>query len=376
MQCPYNQICGGCSYRHLNDDDYHNHKISMLRQVLEKINQQGYKFNSPYFVPDGQRRRASFNFSCSGKKLSLGFNQNSSHKLVNIDSCLLLTPQINNILNPLRTLLWELCSQTYSVKIGKKLIRKNISGGDVFVCQADNGIDIVLEYDAPVDINARMIIADFLQSDNNVIRISHRRRINDFVEIVLQKATPVIQMGKYSVKIPAGTFLQASAAGEQALASVVMQYLQGTKGQIADLFCGVGTFSYYINSAIPDVKITAVDSDEDLLQGFKNSCDANQITNIAIKRQNLFKYPLTADEIANFNAIIFDPPRAGAKEQCRQIARTERKPKTIVAVSCNPLTFVYDANILIASGYRLQELTFVDQFTYSEHSELVALFKI
>ena len=93
-----------------------------------------------------------------------------------------------------------------------------------------------------------------------------------------------------------------------------------------------------------------------------------------IKKQNLFKYPMMADEISQFQAIVFDPPRAGAKEQCKQIALSPTKPKIIIAVSCNPVTFINDANILLSSGYKLKEVTMVDQFVYSNHSELVACF--
>lgn len=376
MVCRYLQNCGGCPHRNLSEAEYRQFKIDKVQQILRHIKNQNYTFSEPIFISDGLRRRASLTFNYENKTLNLGFNENSSHNVTDIDTCCLLTPKINHILIPLKAMLTELCSQPYSIKSGKKIVTKNLKSGDVLICEADNGLDIVLEYDAPLDINARMIFAEFCQANDDVVRLSYRRNINDSTETILQKSIPFVKMGNYSVRIPAGTFLQASKESEQALAELVVKYLSGTGGKIADLFCGVGTFSYYITSTFNNVKLLAVDSGSELLKGFQDSLNANQISNIEIKKQNLFKYPLTADEIAQFNAVVFDPPRAGAKEQCRKIALAEKKPNLIVAVSCNPLTFVNDANTLIDAGYNLEEITMVDQFVYSNHSELVALFRL
>lgn len=376
MECKYWQICGGCPHRNLSEKAYRELKISYVNQAFQHLKSQNYQINPPIFISDGLRRRAALTFRYEKKKLILGFNENSSHNITDIDSCYALTPGLNRILLPLKSMLSDLCAQPYQFKQGKKILTKHLTQGDVLICEADNGLDIVLEYDAPLDVNARMIVAEFCQGNDDVIRLSHRRNINDSAETLVQKIVPVVKMGKYSVPIPAGTFLQASSSGEKALADLVVKNLQGVKGLIADLFCGVGTFSYYLNTNLNDIKILAMDSGAELLEGFKNSLNTNQISNIEIKKQNLFKYPLLAEEIAKFDAIVFDPPRSGAKEQCRQIALAPSKPHIIVAVSCNPLTFINDANILIEAGYELCEITLVDQFVYSNHSELVALFRL
>ena len=372
MNCLYSSQCGGCPYRNLSDAEYRKLKQNNLSTVLNHLHKPVTNLNQPIFIDDGQRRRAALTFEYLKGKLSFGFNETSSHKIVNIEQCLSLTPEINRILSPIKNLLIELCSITYQTKQGKKLLTQHLQKGDVLICEADNGLDIVLEYNAPIDINTRMIIADFCQNCPQVIRISHRTGPDSFCETLLQKAIPFVTMGKFSVHIPAGNFLQASRKSEQVIADLVIQYLGETSGKIADLFCGVGTFSYYITSAMLQSKILAVDSGAELLQGFKDSLNSNQIHNIEIKKQNLFKYPLTADEISSFHKIVFDPPRAGAKEQCQQIASATIKPEVVVAVSCNPNTFVNDANILIDAGYTIQNLTLVDQFAYSPHSELVA----
>ena len=154
---------------------------------------------------------------------------------------------------------------------------------------------------------------------------------------------------------------------------MVLKYFADVSGNVADLFCGVGTFSYLLASK-DKIKITAIDSSDQLLKGFQDSINKNQIANIKIMNKNLFKYPLDENELKEFDAILFDPPRAGAKALCESIAKSSNKPNILVAVSCNPNTFVNDANMLIEGGYKLEEITMVDQFIYSNHSELVAFF--
>lgn len=375
MNCPYFPTCGGCVFRDLNVEDYRNKKNENFRYLLEKLSSKDFKFGDSVFIDDNNRRRATFAFEYSHKKISLGFNKSSSHQIIDINSCLLLTDRINKIIPSLKLFLTKLCSQSFTIKSGKKNILYQVTKGDIAVCEADNGVDVVLEYDAPVNLDARMLIAELVQNNQDIIRISHRKNnIDTQVETILQKALPCIQIGKYKIPLPAGGFLQASKKSEKALADLVLQYLQGFEGKIADLFCGMGNFSYYLAANLPKVQITAVDSNSDSLKIFKEAVNTNQISNVEIKKQNLFKYPMMADEISQFQAIVFDPPRAGAKEQCKQIALSPTKPKIIIAVSCNPVTFINDANILLSSGYKLKEVTMVDQFVYSNHSELVACF--
>lgn len=373
MECSLSGICGGCVYRHLDEDAYRQLKVKSFEKILSGINSHSYKLNSPVFISDGSRRRASFAFRYNKKGLIVGFNKNASDEVINVENCPLLTCGLNNALPFIRQLLSAVCAEPYNIKKGKKIIQQTISSGDVFVCEADNGIDVVLEYDAPLELNHRMAIFELSQSNNQIIRISHRRSAFSMPETIIEKSRPFITVGNYNVFIPAGTFLQPSAAGQEALGRLVMNCLTGIKGHIADLFCGVGTFSYLM-AALENIKITAIDSSEALLKGFKDSVNANQIPNIEIICKNLFKYPLDENELKDFSAIVFDPPRAGAKAVCSALASAAIKPEIVVAVSCNPATFVNDANTLLSGGYNLTEITMVDQFVYSNHSELVACF--
>jgi 23S rRNA (uracil1939-C5)-methyltransferase len=207
-----------------------------------------------------------------------------------------------------------------------------------------------------------------------IVRLSVGAK-NTKPETIVEKSKPYINIANQQVFISAGTFLQPSKAGEQALIDLVLKYTYATEGKIADLFCGIGTFSYPLATNKKN-KITAVDSSSELLAGFRQTVHAQMIPNIEILQKNLFKYPLDAEELKLFDVVIFDPPRAGAAAQVRQLAQMpqQNKPQKIIAISCNPHTFINDANVLLAGGYNLQELTMVDQFVYTKHCELVALF--
>ncbi len=379
MTCINQQICGGCVHRSLSHDEYCGYKITSLQKVLSVLSQKNIHFDTPVFIGDGVRRRASLAFKYQKGNVVLGFNQFHSNEIVNINLCPLLLPEINSLLPKFRILLNELCSvrsNTTSKRKHKNLCQ-NIVCGDIYICAAANGLDVVLEIDVELNLEHRMIIFEWAQTEDKVIRISHRRKIFATSEPLIEKTKPQIQISGYNVYIPAGTFLQASDAGEKALINLVLKYLGDTRGKIADLFCGVGTFTYPL-AALKDNKIISVDSSHDLLDGFRKSVNANMLSNVEIIERNLFKYPLERNELCGFSAVIFDPPRAGAEAQVRALANLDTKdlPAKIIAVSCNPHSFVRDAEMLLAVGYEISEVTLVDQFAYSNHSELVALFTL
>lgn len=376
MDCSLSGLCGGCSFRHLGFVDYQHHKLSSVKNILQSITRQDFVFAQPIFINDGCHRRASMAFRRAKKAIKLGFNGYQSNELIAVENCNLLTAKINDNLEFLRSLLLEVCQAPITVKLKKKKsLQSYIDSGDLWITEADNGLDIVLEFAFELNLELRQIIFEQVQKNNDIIRVSHRKTINDAPQTIMEKVKPYLKIADREVYIPAGTFLQPSKQGEQALVALVQKYLSGTSGKIADLFCGVGTFSYPLSQNLQN-KIIAIDSSPALLAGFQDSINRQMIPNIELLNRNLFKYPLQGKELSEFAAIVFDPPRAGAKEQVTAIANlaNQEKPKILVAISCNPHSFTRDANILIAGGYRLEEITLVDQFTYSIHSELVAKF--
>ena len=380
MDCPNSEICGGCVYRSLSEDDYRKFKEQSVRKVLEVLSLDSLNFGPSIYIGDGARRRASFAFRYHKGKLILGFNRYHSDDLVDIEFCPLLVSHINQILPSLRSLIAELCQVPLTGNKKKTKARQQltyITQGDIAICAADNGLDVVLEFDAALGLEHHLIISDWAQGQDSILRVSHRHKINEQADILLEKAKPQIKIGGVNVYISAGTFLQATSLGEHAMVNLVLKYLGDTRGKIADLFCGIGTFSYPL-SGLKGNQIIALDSSADSLKGFQNSINRNMLNNIEIKERNLFKYPLSGAELEGFAAVVFDPPRAGALAQMGEIAKLskDKRPFKIIAVSCNPHSFVKDAEILLKCDYHLQEITLVDQFSYSNHSELVALFTL
>lgn len=376
MNCEFQDRCGGCVHRHLSEKEYQNRKRAEVSYILQNLETHDFKFAEPVFIGDGTRRRASFAFEHKKGQLILGFNQHKSDTVVDVKSCALLTPKINDNLENIRQMLLAICEIAVPVMKKNKQVGVNkLDHGDVLITQAANGLDVVLEFAAELNLDYRMTLFEQSQSYTDIIRISHRQKELDKPETIIEKTKPFIDIAGYEVYIPAGTFLQASDASEQALIKLVMGYLGDTQGKIADLFCGVGTFSYPLSRHLNN-KILAVDSSPVLLEGFQFSINKNMIPNITLKDKNLFKYPLDEKELKNFAAIVIDPPRAGAAPQMQKLIalNAEERPTKIISVSCNPHSFVKDANVLINGGYHLQEITLVDQFIYSNHSELVALF--
>ena len=369
MTCQLSNTCGGCQYRDIPFKEYIQKKMDSFQKNISHINQADIKIDEPFFIEDGHRRRASFSFEYKKKKLVLGFNQKQSNQIIDLNECALLTSKINQNIPQLRQFITELCQVTFTERVKKKITTSNITKGSVFVCEVDNGLDIILEFPQEANYDIRQITFEFAEKNSDVIRISHKFKEFSEPETLIEKSKPYIKISDINVYIPAGTFLQASKKSETILIDLVQKYIGNSEGNIVDLFCGVGTFSYPLSHNLKN-KILSIDSSKELLEGFKQSINKNIIPNIKIEARNLFKYPLLEDELKNVDILIFDPPRAGAASQIKHI----KTPSKIIAISCNPNTFINDANQLISNGYKLENITLVDQFTYSPHTELVALF--
>ena len=372
--CSLYPQCGGCKYCEYSEDEYRKHKYETFKNIIQNINQDTINYGEPIFISSGTRRRATMAFSNIKKQFKLGFNASKSHEIIDCKYCPILSQKLNDNLGNIRTFLQELCSEPYSYKKGKKLIKQGITNGDISLCDADNGIDITLELPFIPELNHRMIISENICKFSEIIRVSWRTSSNAQPETIVEKIKPIIHNSGYNVYISAGTFLQASKEGEQALINLVLKYIGDKQGKIADLFCGIGTFSYPL-AQNKNNTIWAIDSSQELLNGFQSSVNKNQISNIKIEAKNLFKYPLDEKDLSSLDIVVFDPPRAGAKAQVEKLATCSHAPSTVIAVSCNPHSFVNDANTLLAGGYTMTEITMVDQFIYSGHTELVALFE-
>jgi len=244
--------------------------------------------------------------------------------------------------------------------------------GDVDILVANAGIPAdgaVLEYtadqiDRALDVNLR---APLILALARVAETHKLARITRHGELVAQHAAPMVRIGRATVVLPPGAFLQATAFGEETLARLVLA-LVGSAKAVADLFAGVGPFALRLAER---ARVLAADSDAGAIDALRRAAAATSgLKPIMAEVRDLFRRPFVAQELAGLDAVVFDPPRQGAEAQARELAKS-RVP-VVVAVSCNPVTFARDAKILVEGGYRLGEVTPVDQFRYSAHVEIVA----
>jgi 23S rRNA (uracil1939-C5)-methyltransferase len=188
-------------------------------------------------------------------------------------------------------------------------------------------------------------------------------------EAVLTLAEPTLLMGKARVMPPAGGFVQASPAAEALLAANVTRHLAGAR-RVADLFSGTGTFALPLAE---QAGVRALEADRAALDALARAARATRgLKPVETEARDLFAHPLSPQELAGFDAVVIDPPHAGAKAQAEALAAST-VPK-VAAVSCNPATFARDARILVDGGYRLERVVPVDQFVYSAETEVVGLF--
>lgn len=367
--------CGGCALRGLSEADYRQEKQTKFKAVIARVKGGMPVFDTPVFISDGLRRRADMAFEYVKGKLTLGFNEAESHNLIDVETCLMLCPELNAVLPEIRRFLTEFCRLHITIKNKRKKIEKvSISSGSIQLLCADNGIDILLNVPIEPGVEHRLLIAEVVNASPEIIRMSWK--VGAFApETIVEKLTPQLYIATYHIDVPQGVFLQASKQAEMRMIEIVLSYMGETRGKIADLFCGLGTFTYPL-AQNKENEIISVDSNGDSLKGLQKALNRNQLQNVSVLNRNLFKYPLDATELRDVKALVIDPPRAGAHAQCREISTLTfaQKPEKIVFVSCNPETFVCDAEILIQSGYKFERVTLIDQFVYSKHQELVALF--
>ena len=353
--CPHYNQCGGCSLQHLGEDAYRAWKIDHVKTTLERVGVKPKIWEEPVFISAKTRRRTTLAVhKLSDKKIKIGYHAPRSHDITDITECGILDPQIEALILKLKPYLLPLAPMRKSV--------------DITVQQA-GGVDMVLtgawRTDNDFTLQQHEAIAEMMQ-DLDIARLSLRKHEHAECEILLTRQPVVKPFGTLRVALPPAAFLQASDDAERILSDFMAAHI-GDDQNIADLFCGCGTFAGRMLSN--QKTVTAIDGDGDAM----NALSACAHPNLTTQRRNLFKEPLTTSELEEFDAIVFDPPRAGAKAQCENMAYSD--VQKIVAISCNPATFARDAKILTDEGdYTLQSVRIIDQFTWSSHCEIIALF--
>ncbi len=341
--CKYFEKCGGCQLQHWQADPYQRWKKNLITTALVK---RGIEATVSQLIDahGTGRRRVSLHVRRKDGVVTAGFMAARSHELVDIDQCPVLAPALANATDIAR-------------KFGAKL-----GDCDVSLTTADNGLDVSIKAERKI-ADEQMPKLAALVSELNLLRLT----ING--DMVATHGVPAIAIGRGLVQLPPGSFLQATKLGEEALASLVLASL-GKSKFVADLFCGIGPFAFRIAE---QAKVLAVDSDKPAIAALAQAVRLGTgLKPLKAEVRDLMREPVVAIELKEFDAVVFDPPRAGAEAQARQLAKSS--VKTVVAVSCDPASFARDAEILMNGGYKLKSLTAVDQFKYTSHVEIVAAF--
>jgi 23S rRNA (uracil1939-C5)-methyltransferase len=349
--CRHFPICGGCTLQHVDDAAYAEYLVDRIAGALGAQGIVGVDIAPPHLSPPRTRRRASLRAERMGNRILLGFNEGQSRKIVDLAECWILTPELFALLAPLRGLLI-------------KLMRDKRAAG-VELAMTDQGVDLLLSGIEPEGLAATEALTEFAQR-HVLARISVDGGLGPEARWEPEPAT--VTLGGVRVGLPAGGFLQATADGEAALLAAVRDGV-GEAKTIADLFAGLGTFALPLSAT---AKVLAAEGARDAVLNLKSAA-ALAGRRIVADHRDLFRRPYATAEMSRFEAVVLDPPRAGAKEQVEALASATCS--RIAYVSCNPATFARDAKALVDGGWRLEWIRPIGQFRWSTHVELAASFR-
>jgi len=350
--CRHFGACGGCALQHLEPGD----ALAWKRaQVVAAFAARGIEaeVDPPIAIGLGERRRATFAAArADGSAVRLGFHAAREHDIVPLAECPILTPAIEQALAGLAELAEPLLPRREAARI--------------LVTDTDTGLDIAIEgVERKLTPNLRSTVA----AAATRLKLA---RLSVGGDVVFASAEPALMLGGVRLVPPPAAFLQASAKAEAAIAAIIVAAARAAKAKaVADLFCGVGTFAFHLAR---HARVLAVDGDKRAIGALSDAARrASGLKAIETKVRDLMREPLSARELQEFGAVVFDPPRAGARAQAEMLAKS--KVPAVVAVSCNPGTLARDARILIDGGYTLQRVVPIDQFVHSAHIEAVAVFR-
>ena len=348
--CRHFGTCGGCAYQDMDPESYRDRKRGFVLEALRRHDLAHADVAATIEIGPAKRRRATFKAAVADGEALLGFHAAASHSIVDMQECRVLTAELVRLVSHLRAMLPEL------LKEGAK--------ADLYALQAENGFDVGLR-----GVKASPSAGAWAARLAKVLRAAtlNLLRVSADDHMLLEFEAPMVAFGRAQVRVPPFAFLQPTAEGEAILQECVLGGV-GRARSIADLYAGVGTFALRLAET---VRVQAFDEDETALAALQGAARTTEkLKPVTVRKRDLHRVPLGPGELAGFDAVVLDPPRAGAARQAAELARS--KVPRIVYVSCNPDSFARDARVLAAGGYRLGTVTPVDQFVWSSHIELVA----
>ena len=346
--CRHFGACGGCTLQDLNEATYSDFKRDLIVGALARNGIVDVHLERIVAVPPRTRRRTTLKAEMQAAQVLIGFHGLRSHDIADMRECHVLTPALFAAVQELRPMM--------------RSILGNSGGAELYLLEADNGIDMALNWKRALTPALVAAVAKAAPCINLI-------RVISGDGLVYESAAPEIRFGKAIVHPPPRAFLQPTLQGETDLQARVIQII-GRAKRIADLFCGCGTFTLPLAE---QRQVHAVDADQSLLNALAAAARMTSgLKPIATERRDLFRNPLFPPELNRFDAVVLDPPRAGALAQARQLAKSA--VKRVAYVSCDAASFARDARVLVDGGFRLAEILGVDQFLWSAHIELAATF--
>lgn len=348
--CRHFPRCGGCQLQHVDDAAYAGFIVDRIAGALAAQGMAAPEIAPPHLSPPYTRRRASLRAQRIGKRVVLGFNEASSHRIVDLAECHVLQPELFALVAPIRLLLGTMLRDRRDAEVQMTLV--------------DQGVDLLLGKVDADGLAAAEALTAFAEA-HQLARISLDDGLGPHVRWEPRPVT--VTLGGVAVPFPQAGFLQATADGEAALLAAVADAVGGAS-TIADLFAGLGTFALPLSNA---ARIFAAEGARDAVVALKTA-SARAQRPVLVEHRDLFRRPLTVKELNRFDAVLLDPPRAGAKEQVATLATSS--VARVAYASCNLSTFARDAKMLVEGGYHLRWIRPVGQFRWSTHIELVASF--
>ena len=339
--CRHFPECGGCQLQHVDDAAYRRY---LADRVAGALAHHGLEtdIREPHLSPPRRRRRAALRAMRVGKGVALGFNEERSHRIVDMRECHILRPELFALVAPLRVLLGTILPAKRQAEARLTL--------------SDQGVDVALSGVVAEGLAAAEALTDFAER-HGVARLSLDEGYG--LETRFEPRPATVTLSGTAVALPPGAFLQATHDGERALVEAVREAVAGA-ARTADLFAGLGTFALALAG-----QVYAAEAARDAVLALKSARPS-----LAVEHRDLYRRPLAAADLVGFEAVVLDPPRSGAEVQVRELA-SSAVPR-IAYVSCNPATFARDAEILANGGYRLSWVRPVGQFRWSTHVELAA----
>lgn len=363
--CTHFGTCGGCSLQHLNEPAYEAFKQELLASFIQGTGVDRSVIAPMVAIKAHSRRRADFKIAVHHDQVQIGFFASKSHRLVNIEQCPVSDAALVAILPELKACIGEL----------KKPGRLT----SISLTALDNGLDATIRLSSAIGDSDKEKLIAFAQRSaiirlHTQVKLRHESRRQPVAEdpvCLYDEENATIRFAGVEVDLPSGAFLQATQEGQDAITALVTRHLQGCN-TIADLYSGCGTYSFPLIRQAQ--RVSAYEGVDEMAAAMNDACVAEGLDEkIATTVRDLFTDPLDAEELSHFDGIVINPPRNGALPQVRHIG--ESTVGKVVMVSCDPSTFKRDAKCLMDAGYRLTLAVPIDQFYWSRHLELVAVFE-